>query len=93
MCCNFVEISVDLTDPVWHQIPMNALKDLVRISSCLMRNNRDEFMTIYGQIRATILQRSLQSLKDHQRSASIDSNQNLHSSYGGSPIMVSFQCS
>lgn len=59
------------------QIPSNVKNDLVRIAEWLINNNRDEFMTVYGKIRGSILIRSLQMLKEYQRSVSGGSIQGL----------------
>jgi hypothetical protein len=53
-----------------NQMPDEVLTELIRISEWLFMNNKDEFMTVYARIRATILMKSLQQLKEQQRSSS-----------------------
>ncbi|XP_076270587.1 exocyst complex component 7 isoform X2 [Rhynchophorus ferrugineus] len=43
---------------------------LIKISSWLLNHNRDEFLTVYGKTRGSVLQRSLTMLRNHQKSVS-----------------------
>uniref|UniRef100_T1IUD6 Exocyst complex component 7 n=1 Tax=Strigamia maritima TaxID=126957 RepID=T1IUD6_STRMM len=63
-------------------LPAKTISELIRISEWLLQNKRDDFMNVYASIRANILLRSLQGLKDHQKSASGSSVSSLpiHSS-------------
>lgn len=72
------------------QLPDNAKAELIRIASWLLDNGRDEYLTVYGKIRGGVLQRSLNTLRNHQRSVSGGSTHG--SATGtittGSPMMV-----
>ncbi|XP_066246690.1 exocyst complex component 7 isoform X2 [Euwallacea similis] len=52
------------------QIPPEAKEQLIKISSWLFSHNRDEFLTVYGKTRGNVLQRSLNMLRNHQKSVS-----------------------
>ncbi|ENN77972.1 hypothetical protein YQE_05649, partial [Dendroctonus ponderosae] len=52
------------------QIPPEAKEQLIKISSWLLSHNRDEFLTVYGKTRGSVLQRSLTMLRNHQKSVS-----------------------
>lgn len=68
---HFLDGSLDEMPPAsLNQMPDEALTELIRIAEWLFMNNKDEFMTVYARIRATILMKSLQHLKEQQRSAS-----------------------
>ncbi|XP_018903905.1 exocyst complex component 7 [Bemisia tabaci] len=54
-----------------------VLSDLTRMADWLIAETRDEFMNIYARIRANILMKSLTLLKDHQKSGSGSSMQNV----------------
>lgn len=69
------------------QIPDHISADLERMADWLISNGRDEFMTVYGRVRGSVLLRSLQMLKEHQRSVSGGSVQGIHTSTS-SPMLV-----
>lgn len=58
------------------------------MAAWLITNNRGEFMTVYGKVRGSVLLRSLNLLKEHQRSVSGGSVQGIHTSTS-SPMLVS----
>lgn len=69
------------------QLPDGAKNELVKMASWLLDNGRDEYLTVYGKMRGGVLQRSLNSLRNHQRSVSGGST---HGSGAiGSPMLVS----
>ncbi|XP_030762961.1 exocyst complex component 7 isoform X2 [Sitophilus oryzae] len=45
-------------------------EQLINISTWLLNHNRDEFLTVYGKTRGSVLQRSLTMLRNHQKSVS-----------------------
>jgi len=51
-------------------------------------HNRDEYMNVYARVRATMLLKSLQQLKEQQRSSSGGSIQGVPAT--NSPMVVSF---
>jgi hypothetical protein len=51
-------------------------------------HNRDEYMNVYARVRATVLLKSLQQLKEQQRSSSGGSIQGIPAA--NSPMVVSF---
>lgn len=55
------------------------------MAAWLLDNGRDEYLTVYGKIRGGVLQRSLNSLRNHQRSVSGGST---HGGGIGSPMLV-----
>lgn len=73
---NYLEFSIldgsldEMPPASLNQMPDEVLTELIRISEWLFTNNKDEFMTVYARIRATILMKSLQQLKEQQRSSS-----------------------
>ncbi|XP_049801364.1 exocyst complex component 7 isoform X1 [Schistocerca nitens] len=52
------------------QLPEDVAAELVRMADWLILHNRDEYMNVYARVRATVLLKSLQQLKEHQKSAS-----------------------
>lgn len=56
--------------PPPEQIPETARNELIKMAAWLLDNGRDEYLTVYGKIRGGVLQRSLNSLRNHQRSVS-----------------------
>lgn len=70
------------------QLPDGAKGELVKMAAWLLDNGRDEYLTVYGKIRGGVLQRSLNSLRNHQRSVSGGST---HGGAIGSPMLVSFK--
>lgn len=52
------------------QIPEYSRVLLSKIANWLLDNGRDEYLTVYGKIRGGVLQRSLNMLKNHQKSVS-----------------------
>lgn len=73
------------------QIPDNITSDLERMADWLISNHRDEFMTVYGRVRGSVLLRSLQMLKEHQRSASGGSVQGIHTSTSSPMLVISLR--
>ncbi|CAH0564541.1 unnamed protein product [Brassicogethes aeneus] len=64
------DISSKEQKPLPSQIPQNAKENLVKIAKWLLENNRDEFLTVYGKVRGSCLQKSLTLLRNHQKSVS-----------------------
>ncbi|KAG5865613.1 hypothetical protein JTB14_003876 [Gonioctena quinquepunctata] len=52
------------------QIPDEAKSNLIQIASWLLDHGRDEYLTVYGKVRGSVLQRSLTMLRNHQKSVS-----------------------
>lgn len=72
--------------PPPEQLPETAKAELVKMAAWLLDNGRDEYLTVYGKIRGGVLQRSLNSLRNHQRSVSGGST---HGGAAiGSPMLV-----
>jgi exocyst complex protein 7 len=67
------------------QFPEDAAAELVRIADWLILNSKDDYMTVYARIRAHVLLKSLQQLKEQQRSASGGS---LQGSYSPLPVSL-----
>jgi hypothetical protein len=61
---------------------------LICIADWLIMHNRDEYMNVYARVRATVLLKSLQQLKEQQRSSSGGSIQGVPAA--NSPMAVSF---
>ena len=55
------------------QFPEEVQTHLVQVAEWLCSNDREEYMNIYANIRAHVMKRSLEQLRDHQRSASMGS--------------------
>lgn len=53
---------------------------MVRIATWLMSESRDEYMNVYARIRANVLMKSLNMLKEHQRTGSGGSIQGVAAS-------------
>lgn len=52
------------------QLPARAVHELTGIADWLLKHNREEYMQVYANFRSTIVQQSLQGLKDYQKSSS-----------------------
>ncbi|CAG9832558.1 unnamed protein product [Diabrotica balteata] len=52
------------------QIPDEAKSQLIQIGNWLFGHGRDEYLTVYGKVRGSVLQRSLTMLRNHQKSVS-----------------------
>ncbi|CAH1108238.1 unnamed protein product [Psylliodes chrysocephalus] len=52
------------------QIPDDPKSQLIKIARWLLDNGRDEYLTVYGKVRGSVLQRSLTMLRNHQKSVS-----------------------
>ncbi|XP_057665546.1 exocyst complex component 7 isoform X1 [Diorhabda carinulata] len=52
------------------QIPDEAKSHLILIANWLLDNGRDEYLTVYGKVRGSVLQKSLNLLRNHQKSVS-----------------------
>lgn len=65
-------------------IPDSAKQTLTKIANWLLDHDRDEYLTVYGKVRGSVLQNSLSSLRKHQRSVSGGSNHGIN----GSPMLV-----
>ncbi|CAG9858150.1 unnamed protein product [Phyllotreta striolata] len=52
------------------QIPDEAKSNLIQIANWLLDNGRDEYLTVYGKVRGSVVQRSLTMLRNHQKSVS-----------------------
>jgi hypothetical protein len=77
----------ETTAPLNH-FPEAVSSELIRIADWLIMHNRDEYMNVYARVRATILLKSLQQLKEQQRSSSGGSIQGVP--VANSPMVVSF---
>jgi exocyst complex protein 7 len=71
-----------------NHFPEAVSSELICIADWLIMHNRDEYMNVYARVRATILLKSLQQLKEQQRSSSGGSVQGLP--VANSPMVVSF---
>lgn len=69
-CFQILDTSNEDVPPAPEQIPEDAKAELVKMAAWLLDNGRDEYLTVYGKIRGGVLQRSLNSLRNHQRSVS-----------------------
>lgn len=65
------------------QLPENALADLIKISGWLEERGHRRHTKLYASVRSAIVLRSLQLMKEHQRSASGGST------HASSPMPVS----
>ena len=65
-----------------NQLPESALADLIKISGWLEERGHRRHAKIYSSVRSAVVLRSLQLLKEHQRSASGGST------HAGSPMPV-----
>ncbi|EAT38259.1 AAEL009832-PA [Aedes aegypti] len=70
--------------PSIKQLPTSTREELNTIAQWLDNNLRREYMQIYGDERSEVIMRSLQNLKDHQKSGSWG-NEPLKSRYYGRP--------
>ncbi|KAK7861732.1 hypothetical protein R5R35_008704 [Gryllus longicercus] len=75
-----------------HSASLNHLPDYVcselqRIAEWLIINNRDEYINVYATLRGNVLHKSLQNLKEHQRSSSGGSVQGINAA--NSPMVRS----
>ncbi|XP_069692328.1 exocyst complex component 7 isoform X2 [Periplaneta americana] len=61
---------VEETPVSLNNFPESVSGELVRIADWLIVHNRDEYMNVYARVRATVLMKSLQQLKEQQRSSS-----------------------
>lgn len=68
------------------QLTQNTREELGTISNWLEYNLRREYMDIYGAERSTVVFRSLQLLKDHQRTGSWEQEATRTRSYGGAAV-------
>merc|ERR1719187_3135406 len=50
--------------------PDNVLSDLIRIAEWLCLNDREEYMNVYATVRANMMKKSLDQLRDYHRTAS-----------------------
>lgn len=67
-----------------NQLPESALADLIKIAGWLEERGHRRHAKIYSSVRSAVVLRSLQLLKEHQRSASGGST------HAGSPMPVIF---
>jgi exocyst complex protein 7 len=61
---------VDETPASLNHFPEAVSNELICIADWLIMHNRDEYMNVYARVRATMLLKSLQQLKEQQRSSS-----------------------
>lgn len=66
--------------------PTAANNTMIQIAEWLMKSGRDEYMNVYATVRALVLLQSIKHLRDHQKSASGGSFQNIPTL--SSPIVV-----
>ncbi|KAG8235567.1 hypothetical protein J437_LFUL013117 [Ladona fulva] len=72
--------------------PEGVAEELIQLADWLIVNGRDEFMNVYAKVRSTVLTRSLQALREQQRSSSGGSLQGVNAISGNStssPLNVS----
>ncbi|PSN44801.1 Exocyst complex component 7 [Blattella germanica] len=74
---NVVYTPVEETPASLNHFPESVSGELIRIADWLIMHNRDEYMNVYARVRATVLLKSLQQLKEQQRSSSGGSIQNV----------------
>ena len=55
------------------QFPEDVQTNLVQIAEWLCSNDREDFMNVYANIRAHMMKKSLEQMRDHQKSASMGS--------------------
>jgi len=53
--------------------PEEVQSNLIQIAEWLFLNDRDEYMNVYANIRAHMMKRSLEQLRDHQKTSSVGS--------------------
>ena len=53
-----------------HHFPEDVQTNLIAIAEWLNLNDREEFMNVYASVRGSVLKKSLDRLRDHQKSAS-----------------------
>ncbi|XP_065208876.1 exocyst complex component 7 [Planococcus citri] len=82
LIANDEEVTVDDSSSVgsYSHFPENVAGDLIRIANWLMNESRDEYMNVYARIRANVLMKSLNMLKEHQKSGSGGSIQGVAAS-------------
>ncbi|KDR13019.1 exocyst complex component 7 isoform X1 [Zootermopsis nevadensis] len=68
---------VEETPVSLNQFPETVSSELKCIADWLIMHNRDEYMNVYARVRATVLLKSLQQLKEQQRSSSGGSIQGI----------------
>lgn len=84
----FLDTPVDETPASLNHFPEAVSSELICIADWLIMHNRDEYMNVYARVRATMLLKSLQQLKEQQRSSSGGSIQGVPAA--NSPMVVSF---
>ena len=67
---------VDDNDNVQH-FPEDVQTALIQMAEWLNLNDHDEFMHIYATVRGSVAKKSLDNLRDHQKSSSNNSNKNI----------------
>ena len=55
------------------QFPEDVQTNLIQIAEWLVSNDREEYMNIYANIRAHMMKKSLETMRDHQKTASLGS--------------------
>jgi exocyst complex protein 7 len=88
VCFGFIDTPVDETPASLNHFPEAVSNELICIADWLIMHNRDEYMNVYARVRATMLLKSLQQLKEQQRSSSGGSIQGVPAA--NSPMVVSF---
>lgn len=73
--------------PSLHHFPDTVTDTLIQIAEWLMKHGRDEYMNVYAAVRGAVLLQSIKHLRDHQKSASGGSFQNIPTL--SSPVVVS----
>ncbi|XP_046403378.1 exocyst complex component 7 [Ischnura elegans] len=68
------------------RFPDGVAEELVQLADWLIMNGRDEFMNVYAKVRSTVLTRSLQALREQQRSSSGGSLQGVNALSSGSTV-------
>ncbi|XP_067005979.1 exocyst complex component 7 isoform X2 [Anabrus simplex] len=65
------------TAPSLNHLPDHVCSELTRIAEWLITHNRDEYINVYATLRGNVLHKSLQHLKEHQRTSSGGSVQGI----------------
>jgi exocyst complex protein 7 len=87
----FTDTPVEESPASLNHFPEAVSSELICIADWLIMHNRDEYMNVYARVRATVLLKSLQQLKEQQRSSSGGSIQGIPAA--NSPMVVSFSLS
>ncbi|RWS02874.1 exocyst complex component 7-like protein [Dinothrombium tinctorium] len=79
------ESSLEAEKNILEQIPEKTKSELKALGEWLCNNRKENFISAYSSLRAEVLVKSLQALKDHQKSSS-GGNPNATSGIHSSPL-------